>query len=50
VAANTIATMRMFAGELRRRGSPTANGQVLSIGQNTALFSLLGTQLRRRTA
>jgi len=44
VASNTLATMRMFAGNFGVAGSPTANGQLLAISQNTALFSLLGTQ------
>ena len=35
--------MRIFAGNFGPGGSPLANGQLLSIAQNTALFSLLGT-------
>jgi microcystin-dependent protein len=33
----------MFAGNFAPRGWALCNGQVLSIAQNTALFSLLGT-------
>ena len=33
----------MFAGNFAPRGSAFCNGQLLSIQQNTALFSLLGT-------
>jgi len=43
-ASNTIGTMRMFAGNFGVAGQPTANGQLLPISQNTALFSILGTQ------
>lgn len=34
----------MFAGNFPPRGWATCDGQLLSISQNTALFSLLGTQ------
>jgi len=43
-ASNTIGTMRMFAGNFGVAGEPTANGQLNPISQNTALFSILGTQ------
>jgi len=33
----------MFAGNFAPRGYAFCNGQILSIAQNTALFSLLGT-------
>lgn len=33
----------MFAGNFAMRGTALCNGQLLSISQNTALFSLLGT-------
>jgi len=42
-ASNSIATMRMFAGNFGVAGEPTANGQILPIAQNTPLFALLGT-------
>jgi microcystin-dependent protein len=38
-----IAEIRMFAGNFAPRGWAFCNGQILSIAQNTALFSLLGT-------
>jgi microcystin-dependent protein len=38
-----IAEIRMFAGNFAPRGWAFCNGQILSITQNTALFSLLGT-------
>ncbi|BEP91904.1 tail fiber protein [Acidovorax sp. A79] len=38
-----IAEIRMFAGNFAPRGWALCNGQLLSISQNTALFSLLGT-------
>ncbi|GAB3707591.1 tail fiber protein [Spirosoma flavus] len=38
-----IAEMRLFAGNFAPRGWAFCNGQILSIAQNTALFSLLGT-------
>lgn len=44
VATNTIGGMRMFAGNFGIAGYPTANGQLQAISQNTALFSILGTQ------
>ena len=43
-ASNSIGTMRMFAGNFGVAGEPTANGQLLSIAQNTSLFAILGTQ------
>src|SRR5690242_20434903 len=39
----TIAEIRMFAGNFAPRGWAFCQGQILSIAQNTALFSLLGT-------
>ena len=38
-----IAEIRMFGGSFAPRGNALCNGQILSISQNTALFSLLGT-------
>jgi microcystin-dependent protein len=38
-----IAEIRMFAGNFAPRGWALCNGQLLPISQNTALFSLLGT-------
>ena len=38
-----IAEIRMFGGNFAPRGWAFCNGQILSIAQNTALFSLLGT-------
>lgn len=38
-----IGEIRMFAGNFAPRGWAFCNGQILSIAQNTALFSLLGT-------
>jgi microcystin-dependent protein len=38
-----IAEIRMFAGNFAPRGWAFCNGQIMSIAQNTALFSLLGT-------
>ncbi|HEX8370863.1 MAG TPA: tail fiber protein [Pyrinomonadaceae bacterium] len=38
-----IAIIKMFGGNFAPRGWALCNGQVLSIAQNTALFSLLGT-------
>lgn len=38
-----IATIMMFGGNFAIRGWALCNGQLLSIAQNTALFSLLGT-------
>ncbi|MFC4263413.1 phage tail protein [Ferruginibacter yonginensis] len=39
----TLAEIRMFAGNFNPRGWLFCNGALLSIAQNTALFSLLGT-------
>lgn len=39
----TIAEIRMFAGNFAPRTWLFCNGQTISIAQNTALFSLLGT-------
>lgn len=39
----TIAEIRMFAGNFAPRSWLFCNGQLLSIAQNTAFFSLLGT-------
>lgn len=38
-----IAEIRMFGGNYAPQGWAFCNGQLLSIAQNTALFSLLGT-------
>jgi len=38
-----LAEIRMFGCNFAPTGWATANGQILSISQNTALFSLLGT-------
>lgn len=38
-----LAEIRLFAGNFAPRGWAFCNGQILSISQNTALFSLLGT-------
>jgi microcystin-dependent protein len=38
-----LATVTCFAGNFAPRGWALCNGQILSIAQNTALFSLLGT-------
>jgi microcystin-dependent protein len=38
-----LAEIRMFAGNFAPRGWVFTNGQILSIQQNTAVFSLLGT-------
>jgi microcystin-dependent protein len=38
-----IGEIRMFAGNFAPQGWALCNGQILSIAQNTALFSLLGT-------
>jgi len=39
----TIAEIRLFAGNFNPRGWAFCNGQLMSIAQNTALFSLVGT-------
>jgi microcystin-dependent protein len=39
----TIAEIRMFAGTFAPRSWLFCNGQTMSIAQNTAMFSLLGT-------
>ena len=38
-----IGEIRMFAGNFAPRGWALCNGQILSIAQNTALFTILGT-------
>jgi len=38
-----LAEIRMFAGTFAPRGWALCHGQMLSIAQNTALFSILGT-------
>jgi microcystin-dependent protein len=38
-----LAEVRMFGGNFAPRGWALCNGQLMSISQNTALFSLLGT-------
>jgi len=39
----TLAEIRLFAGNYAPRGWAFCNGQLISISQNSALFSLLGT-------
>ncbi|WP_134682958.1 phage tail protein [Brevibacillus migulae] len=39
-----IGEIRMFAGNFPPKGWAFCNGQLLSISQNTALYSILGTQ------
>jgi len=39
-----VAEIRIFGGNFAPRGWATCDGQLLPISQNTALFSLLGTQ------
>jgi microcystin-dependent protein len=39
-----VGEIRMFAGNFAPNGWALCNGQLLPIAQNTALFSLLGTQ------
>ena len=39
-----IGEIKMFAGNFPPRGYAFCDGQLISIAQNTALFSLLGTQ------
>ncbi|HEX4607326.1 MAG TPA: tail fiber protein [Urbifossiella sp.] len=39
-----LAEIRMFAGNFAPFGWATCDGQIMAISQNTALFSLLGTQ------
>lgn len=43
MATPFIGEIRMFGGNFAPRGWAFCNGQLLSIAQNTALFSLLGT-------
>ena len=43
MATGYIAEIRMFAGNFAPRGWAFCDGQLLSIAQNTALFSILGT-------
>jgi len=43
MAEQFLAEIRIFAGNFAPRGWALCNGQILSISQNTALFSLLGT-------
>jgi microcystin-dependent protein len=43
MATPFIGEIRMFGGNFAPRGYALCNGQLLSISQNTALFSLLGT-------
>ena len=43
MSAPFLAEIRMFAGTFAPVGWALCNGQILSISQNTALFSLLGT-------
>ena len=39
-----VGEIRMFGGNFAPKGWALCNGQLLAISQNTALFSLLGTQ------
>jgi microcystin-dependent protein len=39
-----VAEIRLFPGNFAPKGWALTNGQILPISQNTALFSLLGTQ------
>jgi len=39
-----VAEIRIFAGNFAPKGWALCNGQLMPINQNTALFSLLGTQ------
>src|SRR3954451_21650341 len=41
-----VAEIRIFAGSFAPSGWALCNGQLLPISQNTALFSLLGTNYR----
>lgn len=43
MATPFIGEIRMFGGNFAPRGNAFCNGQLLSIAQNTALFSILGT-------
>ena len=43
MASPFLAEIKMFAGNFAPRGYAFCSGQILSIAQNTALFSLLGT-------
>jgi microcystin-dependent protein len=42
-AVSTLGTIHTFAGAYGPYGQPLANGQLNSISQNTALFSIMGT-------
>ena len=42
-AVNTLGMVHTFAGDFAPFGNPPAQGQLLSIAQNTALFALYGT-------
>lgn len=43
MATPLLGEIRLFAGNFAPKGYALCNGQLLSISQNTALFSLLGT-------
>jgi microcystin-dependent protein len=43
IATSTLGMMRTFAGNFAAFGQPTANGALLPIAQETAVFSILGT-------
>ena len=43
MATPVLGEIKMFAGNFAPRGYAFCNGQLLAISQNTALFSLLGT-------
>ncbi len=45
-----VAEIRIFPFNFAPKGWALCNGQLLPISQNTALFSLLGNDLRRRRA
>ena len=44
MADQFVSEIRMFAGNFAPTGWALCNGQLMAISQNTALFSLLGTQ------
>src|SRR5215204_3802779 len=43
MSEGTIAEIRLFAGNFAPRSWAFCQGQIMSIAQNTALFSILGT-------
>ena len=44
MSSQFVAEIKIFAGNFPPKGWAVCNGQIMSIAQNTALFSLLGTQ------